>query len=166
MKFLKKNCKICTQTVTPILRPGIGCCNCPLFFHFSCVNLDEQDINYIENNPVGWLCTKCNKPDKRNSITPRTPIKSPADETPSTSGHNQAQRKESKVSSINTQPKQPSTSQVPSPSLASSSSSSTQPKKKCRKYQTKIYRTPKEIISIKRRKNCCCKTNIRTARRR
>jgi hypothetical protein len=86
MKDIKKICKVCEKTVTPIQRPGIGCCNCQSFFHFNCANLEEQDIEYIESNPVGWLCPKCNKPDRRSLIVPATPLKETAKGSSQSSG--------------------------------------------------------------------------------
>ncbi len=59
-------------------RPGIGCCNCASFYHFACVNLEDKDIEYIEANPVGWLCPNCNLPHKRSSIVPATPLRDSA----------------------------------------------------------------------------------------
>lgn len=72
---IKKTCKECATSVTPVQRPGIGCCNCLSFFHFICAQLQDKDIKYIESNPVGWLCPKCNKPHRRSSIIPATPSK-------------------------------------------------------------------------------------------
>lgn len=78
MKGIKKICRVCEATVTPIQRPGIGCCNCLSFFHFNCAKLQDQDIKYIESNPVGWLCPKCNKPQRRSFIIPASPPKDSA----------------------------------------------------------------------------------------
>lgn len=75
-KAIKKPCKVCSATITQKLRPGIGCCNCQDFYHFTCAKLEDQDIEYIESNPVGWLCPRCNKPQRRSFIIPRTPPKS------------------------------------------------------------------------------------------
>jgi hypothetical protein len=88
MNKLKKICKVCATTITPIQRPGIGCCTCTAFYHFSCANLQEEDIKYIEQNPVGWFCPKCNKPQKKNSIIPGTPRREDTN-NPSTSSTSQ-----------------------------------------------------------------------------
>jgi hypothetical protein len=69
---IKRICKECSSSVTPVQKPGIGCCICPDFYHFKCANLQDQDIKYIESNPVGWLCPKCNQPHVRSSIISST----------------------------------------------------------------------------------------------
>jgi hypothetical protein len=94
---IKKTCKECSNTVTPILRPGIGCSKCQNFYHFNCAKLLDQDINYIESNPVGWLCSKCNKPYKRDSIIPATPLKVSSGNSPAPGTSKEISQKTGKI---------------------------------------------------------------------
>jgi hypothetical protein len=75
MPTLREICKDCNEKITPVRSPGISCSSCSNFYHFSCARLENKVVDFIESQPVGWLCKTCNKPYKRSSIIPATPVR-------------------------------------------------------------------------------------------
>ena len=53
------NCEICCKIVDNKLL--ISCCDCLRFFHASCLNIVQQDIEYFNSSGIPYRCDKCRK---------------------------------------------------------------------------------------------------------
>lgn len=80
------SCEICKKNVTPTRSPGIECSSCKKFSHLSCAKLSADQVKFINENSVAWLCKQCNKPARRSSliIDQPAPTSQSSEESPST----------------------------------------------------------------------------------
>lgn len=65
---LKRPCVKCKKNVTEVRSPGLSCSACNKFFHFTCINIDNDTSKNISNLGLSWSCASCRqKPSNRRS---------------------------------------------------------------------------------------------------
>lgn len=75
-------CNKCMKSVNRVSKGKVQCAVCSGYFHLSCVNLTESEINFLQSSGRVWSCDRCES-DRRKSRSDSdraTPTKSNLDE--------------------------------------------------------------------------------------